>query len=248
MASFKHFKHFIHYHNYCQQKQHTDLATRVLVQMSQIYHPVSFSQSIATLCPPSVINSIMFSVSLRGLVCHVTSDTCTHTHLQSCLHSISHTHLRSCSNSNSHTHRQAHSHIRHCTQSTCVCMHPYPRPFSLCHTCHIIDHVRIFWRVYNLRLMLNADSHWTQDDTVTIEVCVPGPILYPLSLLCAHFDSCSQHIGDPSASLYKISNSAYGHKTTYSTAVYITQVIHSESFDISLFFFSCHNANFIIIT
>jgi hypothetical protein len=71
MASFK---QFIHYHNYRLQKQCTNLATHVLEKMSQIYHPASFAQSIATLCPPSVINSITFSTSLRGLMCHVTGD------------------------------------------------------------------------------------------------------------------------------------------------------------------------------
>ena len=72
------FKQFIHYHNYSPQKQCMDLATCVLEQTSQIYHPVSFSQSIATLCPPSVIDSITFSASLRGLTCHITGDACTH--------------------------------------------------------------------------------------------------------------------------------------------------------------------------
>ena len=89
-------KQFILYHNYCLKKQHMDLATRVLEQTSQIYHPASFTWSIATLCPQSIVDSTMFSASLRGLTCHITSDTCTHIHSRLHLHLISCTHLLSC--------------------------------------------------------------------------------------------------------------------------------------------------------
>ena len=136
-----------------------------------------------------------------------------------------------------HTHTQAHSRIRNCTRSTCAYMHPCPHPFLLCHTCHLTDHVHVFWCVYNLRLMLNVGLYRTRDVTVTIKVVhVPGPILYPLLLMCTCFQSCSQHIVGPSVLLYKTHGSAYGHETTYSATVCITQVIHSESFDISLIF------------
>src|SRR5882762_552905 len=83
-------------------------------------------------------------------------------------------------------------------------MHPCPHPFLLCHTCHVTDCVHVFWRVYNLRLMLNVGLHQTQDVTVMIKVVrVPGPILYPLLLMCTCFRSCSQHIVGPSVLLYK---------------------------------------------
>ena len=66
-----------------------DLATHVLEQMSQINHQASFSQLIATLCPPSVMDSIMLSASLKRLMCHVTSEVCTHNHSWLCPHSFS---------------------------------------------------------------------------------------------------------------------------------------------------------------
>ena len=72
-----------------------DLATHVLEQMSQINHQASFSQLIATLCPPSVMDSIMLSASLKRLMCHVTSEVCTHNHSWLCPHSISHVHTHS---------------------------------------------------------------------------------------------------------------------------------------------------------
>src|SRR5882762_4841019 len=112
MASFK---QSIHYYNYHPQKQHMDLATHVLEQTSQIYYPFSFSQSIATLCPPSIIASITFS--LRGLACHVTGNARTCAHSRSRPHLISRTQSRSCSHSISRTHARTHSHIRIYTRS-----------------------------------------------------------------------------------------------------------------------------------
>ena len=58
--------------------------------------------------------------------------------------------------------------------------------------------------------------------------------------LCPHSISRththSQHTVGPSVALYETHSSAYGHETTYSAAVCITQVIHSKSFDMSFFF------------